>query len=99
MSENVIIEKLDKILSILETNNTASKTVLNFDETCSYLNLSKSHLYKLTSQKKIPHSCPTGKKLYFDKIELDTWLLENSRTTDEQILKQANSYNSRRLNP
>lgn len=99
MSENVIIEKLDKILSILETNNTASKTVLNFDETCSYLNLSKSHLYKLTSQKKIPHSCPTGKKLYFDKFELDTWLLENSRTTDEQILKQANSYNSRRLNP
>ena len=99
MSENTIIEKLDKILFILESKNTTIKPVLNFDEACNYLNLSKSHLYKLTSQKLIPHSCPTGKKLYFEKSELDNWLLLNSRTTDEQIKKQANSYNSKDLRP
>ncbi|WP_332912625.1 helix-turn-helix domain-containing protein [Algoriphagus boritolerans] len=38
------------------------KTVLNFNEACKYLDVSPSHLYKLTSTKHIPHFCPQGKK-------------------------------------
>ena len=44
-----IIEKLDRIEKLLLEQQTMQKQVLNFNETCKYLELSQSHLYKLTS--------------------------------------------------
>jgi len=72
------------------------KTVLDFAETCSYLNVSPSHLYKLTSQKLIPHFCPQGKKLYFKRDEIDTWLLRNRRYSADEIEEKAVDYIIRR---
>lgn len=68
------------------------KTVLDFAETSTYLNISPSHLYKLTSQKLIPHFCPQGKKLYFKRDELDTWLLRNKKYSKEEIENEAINY-------
>ena len=48
---------------------------LSFSEAAEYLDVSKSHLYKLTSQAKIPHFKP-NKRLYFYKIELTEWTQE-----------------------
>ena len=47
----------------------------------AYLKCSKSKLYKLTSRKEIPHSNPTGKKLYFIKQDLDNWILSSRVNT------------------
>jgi len=47
---------------------------LNFKEACTYLGYAPSYLYKLTSSGKIPHYKPTGKILFFSKVELDEWI-------------------------
>jgi excisionase family DNA binding protein len=80
-----ILNKLDKIVELLENQKVAQKTILNFNEACAYLDVSLSHLYKLTSSRQIPHFCPQGKKLYFKREELDQWLLRNRQTTNQEI--------------
>ena len=54
---------------------------LDLSGAIAYLKCSKSKLYKLTSRKEIPHSNPTGKKLYFIKQDLDNWILSSRVNT------------------
>ena len=98
MSDNVIIEKLDNIEKMLSEQNLLKKEVLNFSEACQYLDISESHLYKLTSRKQVPHFCPQGKKLYFNRQELDQWLQTNRKNTTEEVEREATDYilNNRR---
>jgi hypothetical protein len=49
-------------------------------------------LYKLTSTKHIPHFCPQGKKLYFKREELDTWLQRNRKAAKNEIDQMAIDY-------
>ena len=88
MDLQVIDKKLDRIESLL----LSQKTVLNFDEASEYTGLSKSHLYKLTSTAGIPCFKPTGKKLYFSKEELDSWLLNNKKHSSEEIDTKAENH-------
>lgn len=87
-----ILKRLDKIERLLESQNLVRKDVLNFNEASEYLELSHSHLYKLTSDGAIPHYKPQGKKIYFNRTELDAWLQRNRQTTKEEIEKQAADY-------
>ena len=84
VQENLIFDKLTEIANKLDEQNLLQKTVLNFNDACTYLDVSHSHLYKLTSRKLIPHFCPQGKKLYFRREELDTWLQRNRQPTVEE---------------
>lgn len=79
--QNLILDKLSEIASKLSEQSLLQKTVLNFNDTCIYLDVSPSHLYKLTSTKQIPHFCPQGKKLYFKREEMDAWLQRNRQNT------------------
>lgn len=92
---NLILDKLTQIANKLDEQNLLKKTVLNFGETCKYLDISESHLYKLTSTKQIPHFCPQGKKLYFKREELDEWLQRNRQSDKEEIERMANDYLNR----
>ena len=96
--EELILDKLSEIAIKLDEQNLLQKTVLNFNEACSYLDVSQSHLYKLTSTRQIPHFCPQGKKLYFNRTELDVWLQRNRQSTNEEIEQEVNEklFNSRR---
>ena len=87
-----IIEKLDRIEKLLIEQQTMQKQVLNFNETCKYLELSQSHLYKLTSTGAIPHYKPNGKKIYFQRQELDQWLQRNRMDSQDEIEQQAADY-------
>ena len=53
------------------------KNVLNFNEACLFSGLSKSHMYRLTSTRQVPHFKPFGKMVYFERVELEKWLLQN----------------------
>ncbi|ATA89582.1 helix-turn-helix domain-containing protein [Capnocytophaga stomatis] len=67
------------------------KEILSLNEAVEYLNVSKSLLYKLTSDRKISFSKPNGGKIYFKKSELDAWMLSNeckSRKELEENLKK-----------
>lgn len=96
--EELILDKLSEIANKLDEQNLLQKTVLNFNEACSYLDVSQSHLYKLTSTRQIPHFCPQGKKLYFNRTELDVWLQRNRQSTNDEIEQEVNEklFNSRR---
>jgi len=96
--EELILDKLSEIANKLDEQNLLQKTVLNFNEACSYLDVSQSHLYKLTSTRQIPHFCPQGKKLYFNRTELDVWLQRNRQSTNEEIEQEVNEklFKSRR---
>lgn len=87
-----ILEKLERIEKLLETQQAMQKQVLNFNDACIYLELSQSHLYKLTSTGSIPHYKPNGKKLYFNRQELDSWLLRNRSNSIDEIEQEAANY-------
>ncbi|WP_026726312.1 helix-turn-helix domain-containing protein [Flavobacterium sasangense] len=87
-----ILEKLERIEKLLETQQAMQKQVLNFNDACIYLELSQSHLYKLTSTGSIPHYKPNGKKLYFNRQELDNWLLRNRSNSIDEIEQEAANY-------
>ena len=85
-------ESIDQRLSRIENLLIGQKTVLNFDEVAEYTGLSKSHLYKLTSTGGIPCYKPTGKRIYFDKEEIDNWLLRNKKLSQDEIDDKAETY-------
>jgi len=87
-----IIERLNAIERKLEELAALNKETLNLKEAARYLNMSCSHLYKLTSAKEIPHYKPRGKQVYFEKRELDKWLLQNRQTTKAEIEQAAIDY-------
>lgn len=64
-------------LQAVEQRLFEEKTVLSTTEACQYMGIAESYLYKLTSAKKIPHYKPNGRMIYFNKQELDQWLLSN----------------------
>lgn len=86
------IQLLEEIKALLEQQGLYKKDILNFNEASLYLGLSQSHLYKLTSSKSIPHFCPQGKKLYFKRTELDSWLLRNRAPVKDEIDQTAADY-------
>lgn len=92
------IETLLKVISQTDKNNIAIvpayAEVLNLKEAAKYLNLSTSHLYKLTATRDIPHY-KTAKKIYFKRLELDEWLTRNRVLTNAEIEEQANNYIAR----
>jgi excisionase family DNA binding protein len=51
--------------------------VLTFEQGCKLLGYKKSYVYKLTHQGTIPFSKPNGKRIFFDKKELEAWILGN----------------------
>jgi len=74
MKTDVIETNLREIKNLLKGKND---TPFNFVQAAKYLSISQSHLYKLTSHRKIPFHKPTGKYLYFFKGELDLWIVNN----------------------
>jgi excisionase family DNA binding protein len=83
-----IIERLERI----EKSVLLSKNVLTLDEAVLFTGLAKSYLYKLTASGKIPHYKPSGKLIYFDRAELEKWMLRNPVKTAEEIEQQAVDY-------
>ncbi len=68
------------------------KQILSFKEAMSYLDVSKSFLYKLTSKKEIKFSKPNGGKVYFKKTDLDEWMLKNTSTTQSELREEMYNY-------
>jgi excisionase family DNA binding protein len=74
------IEQLKKLITDLSLQR---KEILNFKEACQFLDLSESHLYKMTSTNSIPHFKPNGKKVYFSREALEGWVMGTLETNPE----------------
>jgi excisionase family DNA binding protein len=92
-----IIESINQRLSNIETLLLSNKSVFNFDEVAAFTGLSKSYLYKLTCTGGIPCYKPNAKQLYFNKQEIEAWLMQNRNTTTEELEKKASDFVT--LNP
>lgn len=83
-----VTERLDKLRTLALLG---SKSVYDIDEASLITGMSRGYLYKLTSQRLIPHY-KKGRKLYFKKAELEQWLLEAPVKTQGQIEREAATY-------
>ena len=72
-----LLEEISTRLEKVENTLLLSKDILTVVEAAGFSGLSKTFLYKLTHQKKIPHYKPRNKMIYFKKSELENWLLRN----------------------
>jgi len=83
--------KNEQRIEALENVFLCQKDIFNFDEAATYLNMSKSTLYKLTSKKEIPHYKP-NRFVFFERAELDKWIRSAAVKTEEQLNDQVNAY-------
>ena len=83
-------KKITDAISAKVAVNT--KEVLTTDEAASYMGVSKSYLYKLTMEKRIPHYKPMGKMCFFNRKEIEMWLQANRVATDEELSQDAQAY-------
>ena len=94
--ENQIIKRLEKIEQCNERieyyTMIAAKNVLNIDDVAFLTGFSRSWIYKLTSEKKIPYYKHNNKQIFFDRIEIENWLKEVKVATAAEIDLAASQY-------
>jgi len=86
-----IFQQLEEIKQQINVNNVE---FLDTDEAAEYLKLKKSYLYLLIHRNEIPFYKPNGKKVYFNKIELNEWILKSKRKTNDEIAEEYQSKKS-----
>jgi excisionase family DNA binding protein len=89
MTPKQITEKLDHIEGLIGDLSKAATKPYDLTTAAEYLSISQSHLYQLTSKGKIGHFKPAGKKLYFDKTDLDEYLRRNRVRPQWEIEQEA----------
>lgn len=89
MENHSILEKLNRIERLI-VNST--KEILNVEDLINYTGYKRSYIYKLVHNNILPFSKPNGKTLFFEKTEIDAWLLQNKSKSISQIESQANDY-------
>jgi excisionase family DNA binding protein len=89
MNDLEITERLKRIerYTLLQAKN-----VLTIDDVALLANMSKSYLYQLTCKNQIPYYRPSGKLIYFDKSEVESWLKQNRVSTVKENDDMAESY-------
>ncbi len=87
MVDKTILSKLDALEKLIIANT--DKKAMTLDEVAMYTGLSKSYLYKLTSTGRVPHYKPRSKMIYFDRDEIDDWLLQNRQKLKSEIDQEA----------
>lgn len=90
MEENSIFSQIKEMIDQqLKTIALSQKTILTIDELSDYLGLTPNYIRKLTHNKEIPYYKPMGKKLYFNREEIDDWILSSRVTTAEELRAEA----------
>lgn len=93
----LLFDKLNTIENLLrnvmsdDNVHIPTPEIFNLTQTAEYISLSKSAIYKKTSERNIPHF-KKGKKLYFKKSELDHWLTSMKISTKDEIDQAATDY-------
>jgi excisionase family DNA binding protein len=90
-----IEQKLDELRSAL----LVQKSIMSISEASEYTGYSLSFFYKLIHFNKIPFYKPNGRKVFFEREVLDSFLRQGLVETPEQIEKKiASRINGRRKN-
>ena len=84
-----VLDKLTVIESLLVATQPKPLTL---KEAAAFLDFSRSYLYRLTSQGRVPCYKPEGKRIYFDRAELVNWLKRNRIRPQEELEATAANY-------
>lgn len=80
-------------LEAIERNTLlAAKNVLTIDDVALLTGISKSSIYRMTCQNRIPYYRPMGGKVYFDRKEIEDWLRRNRVATVDEVNSEAATY-------
>ncbi|OGU36573.1 MAG: hypothetical protein A2068_09790 [Ignavibacteria bacterium GWB2_35_6b] len=85
MKKDAIVNQLEEIKSLIKKGDDKP---LNFKGACAYLGFAPSYLYKLTYRKIIPHYKPSGKMLFFSKMELDEWIFSKEQSAKSKVTEE-----------
>jgi excisionase family DNA binding protein len=84
---------LDELQQIKQFTLIGAKQALTTSDAALLTGLSKSCLYKMVWAKKIPYYKSQGGKLtYFDKEELNGWMLQHRVKTADELETEAITY-------
>lgn len=89
MENQMILEKLNKLERLIKDS---TKEIFNIEDLINYTGFSRSYIYKLVHKNVVPYSKPNGKFLFFQKSEIDEWLLQNKNQSVSQIEQKALDY-------
>jgi len=92
MTKSEILDKLNNIETAISQLSAAAQKPFALDAAAEYLKISKSHLYQLTCRGLIGHYKPAGKRIYFDKSDLDEYLKRNRVRPQWEIEEIAANY-------
>ena len=90
-----IQNELNEIKELLKKQTIQQKEILTIEEASEFLELSTSRLYKMTSNKEIPHYKPGGKKIYLNRQELGQWILDSRVASNNELEANVEDYLSR----
>lgn len=83
-------ELLKELQELKQLTVLGAKTALTMNDVVLLTGLSKSHLYKLVWSKKIPYyKSEGGKMTYFNKQEIENWLLSYRVPTEAELEQKA----------
>lgn len=90
------LETMEEILQRLDAieRNTllAAKNVLGVADVALLLGVSKSQIYELVQARQISYYKPRGKQLYFNRSEVEAWMMRNKVETQEEGQRRAAAY-------
>lgn len=90
-SEEILQQVMSRLDRIERLTLIGAKNTLDLQEAVLYTGYSEGHLYRLTSEKRIPHF-KESRKLYFSKKELDAWMQKQRILTLDEIDSRASTY-------
>ena len=85
------LKRIELKLDELKKSIQFQKSILSVSEASDYTGYSLSFLYKLIHFNKIPYYKPNGRKVFFDREVLDSFLRQGLVETPEQIEKRITS--------
>jgi excisionase family DNA binding protein len=89
---NKFLSKLDQIHQEIRVNSI--KEILTIEDACLLMGLSKSYVYRLTSEQQIPHYKPLNKVIYFKRSEIERWIFKNKIHSIEELKTQHHFLNN-----
>lgn len=91
MSDDEIKGLHDRLDRIEHISLLAAKEVLDIEEAALLTGYKKGFIYRLTSERRIPHY-KKNNKLLFKKSELEAWLCELKVLSGSEINSRAETY-------
>jgi len=80
-----ICDLMERISLLEATVEGQSKDVLTIEEAAKYLDITPKYLYKLNHENIITYSRPKGGKCYYNKGDLNDWMLSSKRKSIKQL--------------